>query len=467
MDTADSRVESLATGSAEMTVIVPEGAPQRRKRNETLYFAFRNKKLVIGLTVVLAFLVLAIVGPWLTDADPFEFGFPTGQPPSREYLLGTTGAGQDVYPQFVYGLRASFVVGAVAGVVASIIAMTIGFIGGYRGGVIDEILSMLTNVVLVIPTLAVLIVIAAYLSVGSLLAEAILIGITSWPWAARAIRAQTFTLASRDFVSLARLSGRGSAKVILKEIAPNMSSYLFLVFILLFGGSILAAATLDFLGLGPSQVMSLGLMLNNAVSASALQLGYWWWFIPPGIGITAIVGGLYVMNVGLDEVFNPKLRDDVSLAVDNLRVYYRTLRGDVSALDGVTFAVADGEIMGLAGESGCGKTTLGKSLVRLDGRMRLVEGAAWLNDAELPIGDERAMDAFRYREVSIIPQYAMSALNPIRKIGRMISELLESRGASYDATLPELSRRLGLVGLDDEVLGRFPIELSGGQKQRV
>ncbi len=157
----------------------------------------------------------------------------------------------------------------------------------------------------------------------------------------------------------------------------------------------------------------------------------------------------------------------MSLAVDNLRVYYRTLRGDVRALDGVTFAVADGEIMGLAGESGCGKTTLGKSLVRLDGRMRLVEGAAWLNDAELPIGDERAMDAFRYREVSIIPQYAMSALNPIRKIGRMISELLESRGASYDATLPELSRRLGLVGLDDEVLGRFPIELSGGQKQRV
>ncbi len=309
MDTADPRVESVGTGSAEVTVIAPAGAPQRRRRNETLYFAFRNTKLVIGLSVVLACLVLAIVGPWLTDADPFEFGFPTGQPPSREYWLGTTGAGQDVYPQFVYGLRASFIVGAVAGVVASLIAMTIGFIGGYRGGVIDEILSMLTNVVLVIPTLAVLIVVAAYLSVGSLWAEAILIGVTSWPWAARAIRAQTFTLASRDFVSLARLSGRGSGKVILKEIAPNMSSYLFLVFILLFGGSILAAATLDFLGLGPSQVMSLGLMLNSAVSASALQLGYWWWFIPPGIGITAIVGGLYVMNVGLDEVFNPKLRE--------------------------------------------------------------------------------------------------------------------------------------------------------------
>jgi peptide/nickel transport system ATP-binding protein len=157
----------------------------------------------------------------------------------------------------------------------------------------------------------------------------------------------------------------------------------------------------------------------------------------------------------------------VSLAVDNLRVYYRTLRGDVKALDGATFQVADGEIMGLAGESGCGKTTLGKALIRLDGRMRLIEGSVQLDGQELPIGDTKAMNAFRFREISIIPQYAMSALNPIRRIGRMISELLDSRGVDYDDTLPELSRRLGLVGLDDDVLHRYPIELSGGQKQRV
>jgi peptide/nickel transport system ATP-binding protein len=157
----------------------------------------------------------------------------------------------------------------------------------------------------------------------------------------------------------------------------------------------------------------------------------------------------------------------VSLAVDDLRVYYRTLRGDVKALDGVSFEVADREIMGLAGESGCGKTTLGKSLIRLDGRMRLVGGEVHLDGVGLPIGNDRAMNTFRFREVSIVPQYAMSALNPIRKIGRMISELLESRGVSYEATLPELRRRLGLVGLDEGVLDMYPIELSGGMKQRV
>jgi len=157
----------------------------------------------------------------------------------------------------------------------------------------------------------------------------------------------------------------------------------------------------------------------------------------------------------------------MSLAVDNLRVYYRTLRGDVRALDGATFTVADGEIMGVAGESGCGKTTLGKSLIRLDGRMRVVEGSVTLDGIELPIADDRAMDAYRFRSVSIVPQYAMSALNPIRRIGRMISELLSSRGVSYEETLPELRRRLALVGLEDEVLERYPIELSGGMKQRV
>jgi peptide/nickel transport system ATP-binding protein len=157
----------------------------------------------------------------------------------------------------------------------------------------------------------------------------------------------------------------------------------------------------------------------------------------------------------------------MSLAVDNLRVYYRTLKGDVQALDGVTFAVADGEIMGLAGESGCGKTTLGKSLIRLDSRMRVMEGTVTLDGVELPIADDNAMNKFRYREVSIVPQYAMSAMNPIRKIGRMISELLGSRGVSYDETLPELVRRLELVGLDEGVLDRYPLELSGGMKQRV
>ena len=157
----------------------------------------------------------------------------------------------------------------------------------------------------------------------------------------------------------------------------------------------------------------------------------------------------------------------MGLKVEHLRVCYRTLRGDVNAVDDVSFEIADGEIMGLAGESGCGKSTLGNSLVRMDVRMRIVGGGAELDGQELPLSDDKAMREFRFKKVSIVPQYAMSALNPTRRVGKMVSELLKSRGFDYKSALPELERRVELVGLDADVLTRFPIELSGGMKQRT
>ena len=157
----------------------------------------------------------------------------------------------------------------------------------------------------------------------------------------------------------------------------------------------------------------------------------------------------------------------MALQVDNLRVHYRTLNGDVKALDGVTFRIGDGEIMGVAGESGCGKSTLGKSLIRLDGRMKYVEGRVTLGGDELPLANSTAMNRFRFKRVSIVPQYSMSALNPTRKVGTMIEELLESRGVKFRTVSEELSRRLELVGLSPDVLSMYPIELSGGMKQRT
>jgi len=157
----------------------------------------------------------------------------------------------------------------------------------------------------------------------------------------------------------------------------------------------------------------------------------------------------------------------VSLQVENLTVYYQTLRGDVQALEDATFTVADGEIMGLAGESGCGKTTLGHSLIRLTPPMRFVKGRVTLDGEELPIWDMERMKSFRFQDVSIIPQYAMNAMNPTRKIGKMTAELLESRKVSFKTALSELKSRLDLVELSHDVLNMYPIELSGGMKQRM
>ena len=157
----------------------------------------------------------------------------------------------------------------------------------------------------------------------------------------------------------------------------------------------------------------------------------------------------------------------MTLVVEDLRVYYRSLAGDVKAVDGVALELADGEIMGLAGESGCGKSTLGKALIKLDTRMRWVDGHVTLDGEELPVWDDERMNPHRFADVSFVPQYAMSALNPTRKLGRMIRELLHARDIDFHALRPELERRLELVGLEPSVLDLYPIELSGGMKQRV
>jgi peptide/nickel transport system ATP-binding protein len=158
----------------------------------------------------------------------------------------------------------------------------------------------------------------------------------------------------------------------------------------------------------------------------------------------------------------------MSVSVENLSVAYRSRRGDVTAVDNVSFSLADGEIMGLAGESGSGKSTLGNSLVYLDPRMKATGGRVTVDGKNLPISDNSAMRRKRMTEVSLVPQYAMSALTPTRKIGRLITDLLKSHHIKdRDEVLTEMNRRLALIGLNEDVLGKYSFELSGGMRQRV
>jgi peptide/nickel transport system ATP-binding protein len=153
--------------------------------------------------------------------------------------------------------------------------------------------------------------------------------------------------------------------------------------------------------------------------------------------------------------------------VENLTINYQTLRGEVHALESTSFKIEPQEIMGLAGESGCGKTTLGTSLVLLKPPMKFINGRVLLDNEELPIQDMERMNSFRFKRISIIPQYAMNAMNPTRKIGKMTAELLGSRNEDFKAIMPVLKERLELVKLPESVLGMYPIEMSGGMKQRM
>ena len=157
----------------------------------------------------------------------------------------------------------------------------------------------------------------------------------------------------------------------------------------------------------------------------------------------------------------------MSVRVENLSVAYRMRSGDCCPVDGVSFAVADGEIMGLAGESGCGKSTLGNSLIYMEGRMRHLGGQVVLDGADLPIDDYRAMRPYRMTRVSLVPQYAMNALTPTRRIKKVTADLLRSHGVRGEDTLAEMKRRAVLVGLGEDVLDRYSFELSGGMRQRV
>jgi peptide/nickel transport system ATP-binding protein len=158
----------------------------------------------------------------------------------------------------------------------------------------------------------------------------------------------------------------------------------------------------------------------------------------------------------------------MSVSVENLSVAYRSHRGDVTAVDGVSFTIADGEIMGLAGESGSGKSTLGNALVYLDPRMKAAGGTVTVDGEDLPISNSNAMRRKRMTEVSLVPQYAMSALPPTRKIGKLINDLLASHHVKdRENVMAEMKRRLELIGLKEDVLSKYSFELSGGMRQRV
>jgi peptide/nickel transport system permease protein len=288
----------------------PATAPGRRSahRNEFLYYGLRNKKLVFGLSLEALLVLFAIVGPIISPHNTTDY-FKLSSGPSGQNWLGTDSFGHDVFAQLAIGLRQSYLVGALGAACAAAVGMALGFTAGWRGGLLDDVLQLLTNIIVMIPSLVLLVVIGSYLSTRSVLFEGVFIGLTTWPWVARAVRAQTFSLRAREFVDLAKLSGKRATSIIVRDIAPNMASYLFLVVILLFGSSMLLAASYDFLGLGPSNAVSLGWMMQNANLNSALFYHMWWWIVPPGLMLTAMVAALLVANVGLDEVFNPKLRE--------------------------------------------------------------------------------------------------------------------------------------------------------------
>jgi peptide/nickel transport system permease protein len=270
--------------------------------------ALRPAKMRFGLGIVGFFFLVALVGPLLVHGDPLAFSADQLQSPSLAHPLGTTQTGQDVFTQVVLGSRATLLVGFATGALATTLSVIIGLIAGYFGGAVDELLSLLINIFLVMPALPLAIVLAGYVPVHGPLPVALVISFTGWAWGARVLRAQTLSLRRREFVQAARATGEHWHRVIFWEILPNEIAIVAssLVFTIIF--AILTEIGLEFLGLSDVTLNSWGNMLYWASNSNALLVGAWWWFLPPGLCIALLGAGLAFINSGIDEITNPRLR---------------------------------------------------------------------------------------------------------------------------------------------------------------
>jgi ABC-type dipeptide/oligopeptide/nickel transport system ATPase component/ABC-type dipeptide/oligopeptide/nickel transport system permease subunit len=474
---------------------------------------FVSRKATFGAAVVAAFALVALVGPWLVS-DPMAFVAVPHQAPSFAHWLGTTGQGQDVLAQTVAGARVTLAVGFTVGVVVTLVGALIGITAGFLGGRADGVLSVLINVFLVIPGLPLAIVLAAYLPPGPV-SIIVVLAFAGWAWSARVFRAQALALRHREFIQAAIVSGEGPLRVVFVELLPNMASLVASAFIATTVYAIGAEVGLEFLGLGDPGSVTWGTNLYWASNDSALLTGAWWTFVPTGVCVALVGFALTMLNYAIDEVTNPRLavgRDaelppvertptpsgpiemespppeplppdatpppvlispaDVPappgalLSVRGLTVRYRGR--EVPALDGVSLDIHPGEIFGLAGESGSGKSTFGDALLRLLPPKVRLAGDIKVGGRDVLALDAEALRAFRFREVSVVMQSALDALNPVATVAEQIEDvILAHQPFTRAAARERAATLLHMVGLEPSRLDAFPHVLSGGARQRV
>jgi peptide/nickel transport system permease protein len=271
-----------------------------------------NRKALVGVTLLGLFVLMALLGPLLVGDPTLPVGAPFS-PPSADFPLGTNGQGQDVLWRTVAAARPTLLIGLGAGIIVVVVGALVGATAGYLGGWVDEVLSLIINIFLMVPGLPLMVVIAAYLSPGPA-ALALLLAITGWAWTARVLRAQTMALRQRDFVAAAAALGESPLRIVLSEILPNMIPLVVSCFIGAVLYAIAALVGLEFLGIGDVERVTWGTILYWARSDAALLTGSWWTFVPAGLCVGLVGFALALVNSALDELGNPRLRLDRAFA---------------------------------------------------------------------------------------------------------------------------------------------------------
>jgi oligopeptide/dipeptide ABC transporter ATP-binding protein len=450
---------------------------------------FRQSGLAFSGALILALLALVgLLAPILTRYDPLSTGFTVWLPPDSDHWLGTTALGQDIFAQLIYGARLSLFIGLSAGLISTVFSVAVGLTGAYVGGWIDDLLSLVTGVLLVMPGLPLLIVASAFLHGHGFWLVIVVIGFTGWAWGARVLRSQALALRSRDYVTAALGIGESWWRIVFVEIFPNMAGLIAANF---FGAAlyaVLSEAALSFIGLGDVSQITWGTMLYWAQARGALLQGAWWWIAAPGLCIASVGTSFALLNFAIDAVSNPrlairrlprstlqgvfgprKLETKCVFTTSALRAGYASAGGAVEAVRGVDLEVGSSEVIGIAGESGCGKTTLAFAATRLlEAPGQVFSGFATIEGNNLTTMREAELRNVRWRDFSFVFQASMNSLNPVIRVREQIYDAFQAHGVSDRSELDRRSKELfDAVRIEDRFLDAYPHELSGGMKQRV
>jgi oligopeptide/dipeptide ABC transporter ATP-binding protein len=510
----------------------------------------RSPKVIAGLAILGLFAVFAVIGRWISPyspnaTDPVHWVrhvlvdgtgpgtsfpaqyYPLPLPPSPEHWLGTTVFAQDVLSQLLASTEATLLVGLLAAAIASALSILFGITAGYVGGGTDEGLSLVANVFLAIPGLPLLIVLADYVpSAGSsVLLVAAIIAVTTWAYSARTLRAQTLSLRNRDFVEAARVSGEGRLRIILAEVLPNLIPIVAASFLFTSLTAIGSYVALAFLGLAgsptadPPGLWNWGEMLREGFANNAVRGGWWWWWAPPGVCVAILGTGLALLNFGIDEFINPRLRTaglsrraaskagikiGTTLGLTPVRMTGRsgakaagpvggevlTIRGlsvdygygaeAVHAVTNCDLVLRRGRVLGLAGESGSGKTTIALAAIRLLRAPAVITSGEVLFHSKPSVGGEtvtvdllaagpQQMREIRWSEIAVVLQSSLDALNPVITIGAQFDDMLRVHRPHLSRTqrVEKAAQLLEMVGINGERLRSYAHELSGGMRQRA
>ena len=456
----------------------------------------KNRMAVVGLGMLAAIVLLAVFAPVFAPYDPYSSeGIGVAdvyQPPDSAHWFGTDDAGKDIFSEFLYGARVSLTVGFFASFISVVIGGLIGLTAGFYGGRTETVLMRFTDMMLVIPDLPLIVVIIA-LTKPSLLNIIFVIGVFGWTTTARIVRSQTLAVKSRKFVLRAKGLGAGNAHIIRRHILPLVMPILVVNAILVVSSAILNESTLSFIGLGDPSAISWGHMLNYAFSRGAMSSGAWWALVAPGFGIVWVVLGLTLLGQGLEQALNPRLdthhlmpgrpivRGEAGarleteskplMEVRNLSIQYVSPgRPPARAVENISFTLKEGELLGLVGESGCGKTTLMLSLLRLlPAAGQIGGGRIYYKDTELTALSDEKINDVRWKEIAIVFQGAMNALNPVRTVGDQLAEAIRRHQPDFpkDKLPGRVAELLELVGITSDQMDHFPHQYSGGMRQRA